>query len=155
MSAISKRNFVLILKALQALSVGAVNSREPWLSVILSQTSIKAIQNWYSQVIDIQFNPGSIHGALVCDADWNLCLTFRKRAILNFADRILHCELRALHVQRRNLASLEKERSIKYVAAIHLYIFSFKGFTGLMDRVGTKIRKQSFLNLEDNDQSMS
>jgi hypothetical protein len=62
MSVISKRNFALILKALQSLCVGVVNPREPWLSVILSQSSIKAIQNWYSQVIDIQFNPGSIHG---------------------------------------------------------------------------------------------
>lgn len=125
MSAISKRNFVLILKALQALSVGAVNSREPWLSVILSQTSIKAIQNWYSQVIDIQFNPGSIHENVQFSISPTEYYTVNS-VLCMFKEEILQ-------------VSRKKDRL---------------SFTGLMDRVGTKIRKQSFLNLEDNDQKV-
>jgi hypothetical protein len=62
MSAISRRNFVLIIKALQALSVGVVSASQQFLNVVVTNNSIKLLQNWYSQVIDIQFNPGSVHG---------------------------------------------------------------------------------------------
>jgi hypothetical protein len=37
---------------------------------------------------------------------------------------------------------------------IIMAFLTYIGFTGLMDRIGAKTRKHSFLNIEDNDQSM-